>query len=106
MPNIIIFGTSRVADIVYTYLKDVPDYQIVAFTVDREYLTEENKFGIPIIAFEEIEKHFPPLDNEMIVAIGYHEMNGVRETKCNRARAIGYKLRSFIDKKASIASNV
>lgn len=106
--DIIIFGTSKVAEIVYSRILDDENsrWNPVAFSVDREYLSEEKKFGLPIVAFEEIEKQYSPQKYKMIVAIGYHGMNKVRAQKCAEVEAKGYELVSFVHSKADVPSNV
>lgn len=105
--EIIIFGTSKVAEIVYSSIKDDPGsrYSPVAFTVDQEYKREDEKFGLPVISFEEAEKRYPPVKYHMIVAIGYHEMNRVRAEKCRQAKEKGYELVSFIHTNADISGS-
>ncbi len=102
--EIIIFGTSKVAEVVYSYIKDDKSFNIVGFCVDKEYIQENQKFKLPIVAFEDVEKKFPPDKYKMLVAIGYHEMNKIREQKCSEALNKGYELISYINKKADVAS--
>lgn len=104
--DIIIFGTSKVSDVVYTCIKDENAFNIVGFCVDKEYIQESERFGLPVVSFEEVENTFPPDKFKMLVAIGYHKMNKVREQKCNEAKVKGYDLVSYINKKADVASNV
>ena len=104
--NIIIFGTSKVSDVVYTCIKDENAFNIVGFCVDKEYIQESERFGLPVVAFDEIEKKFPPDKFKMLVAIGYHQMNKIREQKCIEAEQKGYELVSYINKNADVAPNV
>lgn len=103
--DIVIFGISKVSEVVFTCIKDDNSFNVVGFCVDKEYLQEDTKFGLPVVAFEEIENIFPPNKVKMLVAIGYHKMNKVREQKCIDAEAKGYELVSYINKNADIASN-
>lgn len=104
--DIIIFGISKVAEVVYTYIKDDKNLNVACFCVDKEYLQETEKFGLPVADFENIENKFPPDKFKMLVAIGYHDMNKIREQKCKQAKEKGYELISYINKNADIASNV
>lgn len=104
--NIVIFGISKISDVVYTYICNDKSFNVVGFCVDREYMQESEKFGLPVVAFDEIETHFPPNEYKMLVAIGYHRMNKVRAQKCKTAKEKGYKLVSYINKNADIAPNV
>lgn len=104
--KIVIFGTSKIADIVYTSIKDDPESVLepVAFTVDEEYIQEREKFGLPVVSFQEVERYYAPSDYDMIIAIGYHKMNTVREDKCRKAEEKGYGLASFVHSKAELLS--
>lgn len=104
--DIIIFGTSKVSDVVYTYIKEDNSFNVAGFCVDKEYIKESERFGLPVVAFEEVEKKFPTDKFKMLIAIGYHKMNKVREQKCKEALTKGYELVSYVNKKADIASNV
>lgn len=104
--DIIIFGTSKISDVVYTYIKEDNSYNVVGFCVDKGYIKESERFGLPVMAFEEVEKKFPPNKFKMLITIGYHQMNKVREQKCAEAKQKGYELISYINKNSDIASNV
>lgn len=105
--DIVIFGTSKVAEIVYSCILDDPEsrWNPVGFTVDGTYLTEGEKFGLPVVDFETVEENFSPQKYKMIVAMGYHGMNEVRARKCGEAKAKGYQLASFVHSGADVPGN-
>lgn len=94
MPNLVIFGAGKIAKVMYCYLKK--QNNIVAFTVDRSVMDEATLFNIPVIPFDEIEQHFPPEKNEMIIALGYQKMNKIREERYKEAKNKGYKFINYI----------
>ena len=106
--DIIIFGTSKVSEIVYSCIKNDKDtaWKPVAFCVDKEYLSETEKFGLPVVAFEEVQKEYNPINYKMLIAMGYHKMNKVRENKCIEAKEKGYELISYIHSMADISADV
>lgn len=104
--DIVIFGTSKVSDVVFTNIQNDKSINVVGFCIDKDYITESERFGLPVVAFEEVEKKFSPIKFKMLVAIGYHKMNKIREQKCQQAKDKGYELVSYINKNADIASNV
>ena len=104
--KIIIFGDSAFAEIAYEYFTHDSDYEVVAFTVSKEYLKEERKFDLPVIAFEEIEKPFPPKDNHMHIALVYNSLNRVRAKFYSEAKQKGYLLANYISSKAFVWHNV
>lgn len=60
--KVVIFGTSKVADIAYSCMKDDPasNLEVAAFCVDREYYQESTKEGLPVVKFEDVENIYPP----------------------------------------------
>lgn len=106
--DILIFGTSKVAEIVYSSIIDDKECKLnpVAFCVDSEYWNEKEKFGLPVVSFSDVEKKYESSKFKMFIAIGYHKMNQVRAMKCAQAEEKGYQLVSFIHSKADVPDNV
>jgi len=104
--KVVIFGTGSFAEVAYYYLEKDSPYAVVAFTADKDLITEVEKFGLPVVPFEEVEKLYPPDRFKMFVAIGYSKVNKVREEKYNQAKEKGYELISYICSKAIVWDNV
>ncbi len=96
MAKIVLFGTGRAANTAFRYLTHDSEHEVVAFTVEKEFLNEGEFLGLPVVAFEEITEHYPPSDYQMLVFMGYHKMNGVREEKYLAAKDKGYTCASYI----------
>jgi sugar O-acyltransferase (sialic acid O-acetyltransferase NeuD family) len=94
--NLIIFGTAEIAELAYYYFTLDSSYNVVAFTVDDEYLDSNKLIGIPVIPFSEILDKFPPEENDMHVALSYAKLNQLRQEKYNQAKKSGYKLASYL----------
>ncbi|MFZ6658618.1 transferase [Undibacterium sp. TJN19] len=102
---IVIFGLGKISDVVYQHIVRDQSFQVVAFTCDRQWLdataSEDGRHqGLPIVAFEDLEKTYPPEAVDMIIAIGYQNLNASRLQKCNAAKAKGYQLVSYVSPKA------
>jgi sugar O-acyltransferase (sialic acid O-acetyltransferase NeuD family) len=106
MKPIVIFGTGDIAQLAYFYLTEDSEYTVAAFTVDRDYLFTSTFCNLPIIAFDEIEKLYPPEKFEMFIVIGYSKINEVRTAKYNAAKAKGYHLISYVSSKATTWSDL
>lgn len=104
MKKVVIFGTGDIAQIANYYFEIDTDYEVVAFTVDKKYIINERFENKPVIAFEEIQKHYNPADCLMFIATSYAKLNRVRETKYNEAKAKGYSLASYISSRCSFLS--
>jgi sugar O-acyltransferase (sialic acid O-acetyltransferase NeuD family) len=101
MSKVVIFGAGDIAQVAHFYLTHDSDHEVVAFTVDRDYLPPEKFCGLPVIPFEEAEQHYPPNQYAMLVAISYAKINKVRAEKCAQAKLKGYALISYISSKAT-----
>ncbi len=101
MEKVIIFGASLFAELYYHCLTHDSPYEVVAFTVDREYLVKENLFGLPVVPFEEVESFYPPSNYKMIVSTSFQKVNRLREEKYVQAKARGYELVNYVSSKAS-----
>ena len=101
MSRILIFGTGKIADQAYLYLTNDSPHEVVAFTVDREYLREGMKMGLPVVAFEEVQDVYSPNDYGMFVAVGYQDLNRFRAKKYEEARSKGYTLISYVSSRAA-----
>jgi sugar O-acyltransferase (sialic acid O-acetyltransferase NeuD family) len=99
---LVIFGTGDIAQLAYYYFSSDSEYEVVAFTVDAAYLTETTFCGLPIIAFEEVTIHYPPEQSEMFIALSYTKLNAVRKEKYLAAKAMGYRIASFISSHATV----
>jgi len=95
--KLVIFGIGKIGQVVYHHFSTDSAYKIAAFTLDRAFLPAGRKFdGLPVVAFEEVEKQYPPNEYDMFVAIGYHQLNQLRADRCQSAKQKGYQLARYI----------
>lgn len=105
MEKVIIFGIGEISQIAHLYLSEDISYEVVAFTMDKEYIEQKTFNGLPMIPFEDIEQRYPPKDYKMFVPLSYTKLNKLREQKFNEVMAKGYEFISYIHPKAVVASN-
>jgi sugar O-acyltransferase (sialic acid O-acetyltransferase NeuD family) len=103
---LIIFGTENFAEIAFEYFTHDSDYEVVAFTVDKAYLKENEKFNLPVIPFEEIHKSLDPRNHFFFAAVTYGEINDLRSRILARAKNLGFAPASYISSKGFIWHNV
>ncbi len=103
--KLVIFGIEDFARIAYEYYTHDSDYEVVGFTVDKQYLTLSELCGLPVVAFDDIENTFPPESHEIYCAITYQKMNRTRALACRRAESKRYTLASYISSKAFVWHN-
>ncbi len=96
---IVIYGISAYAEMMRYNFDRYSPYQVVAFSVDRKYMTESSFCGLPIIAFEDITTSYPIDQFKLFVAIGYRIMRN-RKVLYDKAKNQGYTLVNYISPKA------
>ena len=99
---LILFGAGDIAELAHYYFSTDSAYEVAAFSVDASYLQEPTFCGLPIVAFEEATKHYPPESYDFFVALSYSKLNAVRKEKYLAVKALGYKMASFISSRATI----
>lgn len=100
MAKIVIFGTTEMADLNHFYLTHDSPHEVVAFTVDRDYIEKDTLCGLPVVPFEEVELIYPPGECKMRVALWFSRTNKLRAEKYYQAKAKGYELINYISSKA------
>jgi sugar O-acyltransferase (sialic acid O-acetyltransferase NeuD family) len=107
MAQVIIFGIRDLAELAHFYLNADSEHKVVAFSVNKEFLPESKRFkGLPVIAFEEIEKEFSPSEYFFFAPIAHKGMNKEREKIYNEIKLKGYDLISYISSRATIFDNL
>ncbi len=108
MKKVIVFGISKIADVLYETIEtdENADMQICAFCVDKRFRNVDEKYGLPVVDFESIEDKYSPDQYEMVIAIGYHKMNSIREEKCGEAKKKGYSLANYVYSNVVVSDDV
>jgi sugar O-acyltransferase (sialic acid O-acetyltransferase NeuD family) len=102
MAKLIIFGNEKMAEMAHFYFTHDSNHEIVAFTVNRDYIKAPEFKGLPVVPFEDIENLYPPHTYSMFVAVGYKKLNKIREAKYLEAKKKGYSIVSYLCSKASV----
>lgn len=101
MQEIIIFGSGDIAQIANYYFNIDSNYRVVAFTVDKAYITTREFEGLPVVPFEQLKEKYPPTKYKLFIAVSYAQLNKLRERKYHEAKAMGYELVSYVSSKCS-----
>jgi sugar O-acyltransferase (sialic acid O-acetyltransferase NeuD family) len=103
MPKrLVVFGFGELGELAHHYFTTDSDYDVVAFTLDRAYISQPEFCGLPLIPFDEVTRHFPPAENSMFVALGYSRVNQLRREKYFAAKAAGYELARYVSSRATV----
>jgi len=65
--KIIIIGNTVAADIIYGLLNSDDRYEVVCFSVDKEYITETEKLGLQVIPIEDLKEKYNPGEHSVML---------------------------------------
>ena len=105
MKNLVIFGTNDFGRLLKYYIEKDDNRKVEGFTVNRNYIQEDEFLGVPVVPFEEIESKYSPEKYEILIAIGNSKMNDVRKNVYMQCKEKGYTMASYIHSSCSIHSN-
>lgn len=104
--KLIIIGDSAFAEIAYEYFTHDSEYEVVAFSVEQEYLKRDELFGVPVTPFETLAEKFAPAEHYFYAAMVYTQGNKLRERLYLQAKEKGYRAASYISSQAFVWRNV
>jgi sugar O-acyltransferase (sialic acid O-acetyltransferase NeuD family) len=102
MKPVLIFGVGDFARIAAVYLREDSDHEVVAFTVDEQYIAENELLGLPVVPFEGLATSHPPDAYALFVAIGFSRVNTARTEVYYRCKDLGYELISYVSSSAHV----
>ncbi len=104
--KVIIFGIQDYAELAHYYLTNDSDYEVVAFSVNEQYIPEGRMFkGLPIVPFENIEAGYPVNRFLFFAPMSPKNMNKARETVYHQIKDKGYELISYVSSKVTMFGN-
>lgn len=106
MKKVIIFGNSDFAKLIKWYLINDAHLNVVAATVDDEYVSSNYFDGIPLIPFSKVLDSYSNHEYYMVICLGYNAMNMNRKNVFEKCKKHGYSILTYIHSTAIIASNV
>lgn len=98
--KVVLFGNREFASLAWYVLSHDSPHEVVGFTVDEAYLTDATHHGLPVVPFEQVEQFFSPLETRMLLPIGPHDANRVRQRKYLQAKSKGYEFISYVSSRA------
>lgn len=94
--DLVIFGAGQLAEVVSVYIRAHSDIEIVGYTVDQKYLHAERFQGLPLVAWEQLEQHFPPDKVMLFGPISFRDGNRFRRKRYEQGLERGYRFYSFV----------
>ncbi len=100
--KVIIFGVQQLSELAYYCLThDSPD-EVVAFTVNQDFINNDKLYGLPVVPFETLEEIYPPDQYRMLIPLGSRDANKFRADRYHQAKEKGYQFISYVSTKAHI----
>lgn len=96
MSRVVVFGVGQIAEMVSFFIETDTSHEIAAYTLDRSFMECETFRGKPVIAWEDLEKKYPPSKYELFCPISYRGLNVLRQTKYEEGKARGYRFINYI----------
>jgi hypothetical protein len=103
---VVVFGLGDFARMVDFYFRHDLSYRVVAHTVSSTSMTASEFLGLPVVPFEELTHHYPPDAVELFVGVAYSRVNRNRRDIFTKARALGYRMVSYVCSKATTWPNL
>jgi sugar O-acyltransferase (sialic acid O-acetyltransferase NeuD family) len=99
-------GSGETGLIAYEYFQYDSEYEMVAFSVNEQYITDTTICNLPVVPFETLEEIYPSNEYEVYVAISSGKLNRNRAKVYLEAKAKGYTCATYISSKAFVWRNV
>ena len=106
MDKVVLYGNGPVAKGAFLSLKTDSPFEVVAFTVDRDFIDSNILLDLPVIPYDEIQSRFPCNEYKMMIAVGYVNGNHVRAEKHRQAKEMGYQMINYISSRAIVGPDV
>lgn len=106
MAKVVIFGIKDFAELAHFYLTNDSSHEVVGFCIDKKFLQRGSKFiGLPVVAFEDVDQIFSPLDYVFFAPMSPKGMNSIREATYYKIKQKGYQLISYISSHATVLTD-
>ena len=102
MKKVLLAGNAITADILYSYLRGDSRYEVAGLTVDDEFLHVGGVDGIASVGLSKVRETFSPHEFSVVMAVGYADLNRVRESIFLRLKDMGYSIEVYIHPDARV----
>ena len=95
-PKVVIYGNGAMARVLCSYAQRTMN--IAGFTVDDACINgNDGRFlGLPLVPFSRLRDIFDPACHQLIIAVGFLEMNELRNRKYLEVKEMGYTFASYV----------
>jgi sugar O-acyltransferase (sialic acid O-acetyltransferase NeuD family) len=100
--RIILAGNAVTAQILHSYLASDARYELVGLTVSDEYVSSGRLAGVESVPISRAKQAFSPDDCRVVMAIGYDNLNRVREAVFLQLKSMGYTVETYVHPHARV----
>jgi sugar O-acyltransferase (sialic acid O-acetyltransferase NeuD family) len=101
----IVFGIGNGSIAAAKMILEEQSREILAFTVDQSYLTAQAYDGVAVVPFDKLLDFYDPDCFELLLPLGYRNMNGFRADKLSSAKALGISVGSWVSERAHVPND-
>ena len=103
--KLFITGTGLFAQVARLYFDTFTDYKVAAFACHKKYIQDPEIEGLPVVALESINDTHPGSEYDTFVALGYKNMNKMRQRVYEEVKDKGYLCANFVHPDVYIWNN-
>lgn len=104
--KLIIVGAGEFAGMAYECFEKDSEYKVEGFAVEKKYKNSDFYCGCSVVAFEEIEQHYPPQDYDVFVAVTHVKLNRERRRLYEICKNKGYHCAHYISSRSFVWNSV
>lgn len=104
--SVVIYGNGAMAKLVHSFARHTMN--IVGFTVDDVCIKPDGNVmcGLPVVPFSEVQDVYPPTEHDILIAMGFIDMNTLRLTKHQECQAKGYGFTRYVHPSVTLHDDV
>lgn len=102
---LVIVGAGEFGEIAYEYFTHDSPYEVVAFSVEKEFMTADALFGLPVVPFEQLATAHAPGTVDVFVAVTFTQLNRVRARLYLDAKNKGFNCATYVSSRAFVWHN-
>jgi FlaA1/EpsC-like NDP-sugar epimerase len=76
--RVVIVGTGEQGALAHEYFSNSSPHEVVAFSAESPFITDDVYRGLPVVAFETLAKAYPPDEYRTFIAVSDIQLNRVR----------------------------
>jgi sugar O-acyltransferase (sialic acid O-acetyltransferase NeuD family) len=98
--RVVIVGTGETGAIAYEYFTSGSRHEVVAFSAESPFITDDVHCGLPVVPFEDLARRYPPDEYRAFIAVSDIQLNRVRRRLYQAVKEAGYGCVSCLSDRA------